>query len=336
MSKYFKLFSCCIPVKGASISIICDLQRNEIFYIPNELYEILLNNVIDVEKLVASFSIEEQDTIREYFDFFIDKEYGFYTDTPGSFPEINKEYIIPERINNVIVDVSNQSNHNFDRILFSLNILGCKFLELRFFSHILLSDVIDQYLSKISGSRLRSVTLFMRYCEDLTKENIYDAIISKYTFISKVIIHSAPYKKNEKSLKYGMLYYLTTEIISEKQCGNISKGYFSVNYPTFLESLNYNSCLYKKLAVDSSGLIKNCPSCESSFGDHKKDDIVEIVASSEFQKVWSITKDNIEVCKDCQFRYICTDCRAYIQNKDNIYSKPLKCSYNPYLDRWED
>ena len=48
----------------------------------------------------------------------------------------------------------------------------------------------------------------------------------------------------------------------------------------------------------------------------------------------SINKDLIDVCKDCEFRYICTDCRAYIQDKNNIYSKPAKCNYDPYNAEW--
>jgi hypothetical protein len=46
-------------------------------------------------------------------------------------------------------------------------------------------------------------------------------------------------------------------------------------------------------------------------------------------------KDQIDVCKDCEFRHIRTDCR--IRRNDNIYSKPtLKCGYSPYTNEWED
>ena len=40
--------------------------------------------------------------------------------------------------------------------------------------------------------------------------------------------------------------------------------------------------------------------------------------------------------KDCEFRYICTDCRVFIQEDANILSKPLKCNYNPYTALWEN
>jgi hypothetical protein len=42
------------------------------------------------------------------------------------------------------------------------------------------------------------------------------------------------------------------------------------------------------------------------------------------------------VCKDCEFRYICTDCRAYLEDPYNEYSKPLKCGYDPYTGEWSE
>lgn len=42
------------------------------------------------------------------------------------------------------------------------------------------------------------------------------------------------------------------------------------------------------------------------------------------------------VCQDCEFRHICTDCRACLDEPEDIYSKPLKCGYNPYTAEWQD
>lgn len=73
-----------------------------------------------------------------------------------------------------------------------------------------------------------------------------------------------------------------------------------------------------------------------SFGNIKDDTLVAAVEKSGFKQYWHLTKDQINVCKDCEFRYICTDCRAYLENPDDIYSKPLKCGYNPYTCEWEE
>jgi hypothetical protein len=47
-----------------------------------------------------------------------------------------------------------------------------------------------------------------------------------------------------------------------------------------------------------------------------------------------VRKDDIEVCKDCEFRYICTDCRIFKNDSNDIYSKPKKCNYDPYTNTW--
>jgi hypothetical protein len=63
--------------------------------------------------------------------------------------------------------------------------------------------------------------------------------------------------------------------------------------------------------------------------------LIDVVKSCEFEEIWHIQKDDIDVCRDCEFRYICIDCRAFIKDKTNIYSQPEKCSYNPYIAKWE-
>jgi len=58
--------------------------------------------------------------------------------------------------------------------------------------------------------------------------------------------------------------------------------------------------------------------------------------NDDFKKYWDITKDDISVCKSCEFRYVCTDCRAFVETPDDLYSEPLKCGYNPATTEWED
>jgi hypothetical protein len=55
-----------------------------------------------------------------------------------------------------------------------------------------------------------------------------------------------------------------------------------------------------------------------------------------FKDAWSINKDEILVCRDCEFRYICSDCRVFIEDPHNIYSKPAKCKYDPYSATWDN
>lgn len=55
--KYFKLFANCIPVRGYSNSIICDLQKGKYIPIPNELYDILLlcNSNLNISEIKKKY-----------------------------------------------------------------------------------------------------------------------------------------------------------------------------------------------------------------------------------------------------------------------------------------
>ncbi|WP_375560604.1 hypothetical protein ACE193_23385 [Bernardetia sp. OM2101] len=71
---YFLLFACCVPVRGASRSTICDLQRNSFLFIPNELCDIFLSeNQLDV----SSLDEEEKENILDCINYLKEKEYGF-------------------------------------------------------------------------------------------------------------------------------------------------------------------------------------------------------------------------------------------------------------------
>jgi hypothetical protein len=74
---------------------------------------------------------------------------------------------------------------------------------------------------------------------------------------------------------------------------------------------------------------------EHHYGHISNTKLEDVIALPEFQKWWHIKKDDIDVCKDCEFRHMCTDCRAFIKDPENIYSQPSKCTYNPYICKWE-
>ncbi len=109
-----------------------------------------------------------------------------------------------------------------------------------------------------------------------------------------------------------------------------------VNMELFTEAHHYNTCLNRKISIDAEGNIRNCPSMPQSFGNIKDTTLEEPLNHPDFKKYRNHKKDDIEVCRDCEFRYICTDCRAYLEDPHNEYSKPLKCGYDPYTGEWSE
>ncbi len=335
MKKTFKLFANCIIVKGISRATICDLHRGEIILIPiemaNFLYKIEKSDYISVINL---YDKEDIETIVEYVEYFISKDLGFWTDEPEYYPPLSKEWKSPEIINNAIIEIENLSQKNIIDIVNSLSSLYCKFVEIRYYNSFNI-QLLEKFLKEAKNSSITGVFIYAPIRDAGSIELLNNLITSYDEIVSLFIIHSNEGKKNDikKNIK---IKTIVKKIDNKNLCGIISKDMFSIKIPVFMESLSHNSCLNKKVSIDLEGNIKNCPSMVHSFGNINNDDIEDIVNSENFKKNWFIHKDLISICKDCEFRHVCTDCRAYLEEPDNLFSKPLKCGYNPYTNEWEE
>jgi len=336
LNKKISLYSNCILVKGAERSVICDLQMQSLHYIPNSLYELLDTHLgKTVDEIKKAYDNEYDDIIDEYIAFLEEKECVFYTDTPENFPKLNLEWDYPHKISNAIIDFNKNSNFDIISIINQLNDLRCKNIQLRFF------DVIDNNQINLILSHIQSLKSIITSVEIIAKEHDWTSnvnireLIFKYPRLTGVTIHSSN-KDELTSLGNKHIIYTKQVVNSETHCGIISMKYFSINLKTFTESNNYNSCLNRKISIDTNGNIKNCPSMQEDFGHISTTALKDVLEVKEFKTKWGITKDEINVCKDCEFRYVCTDCRAYTENPKDVYSKPLKCGYNPHTNKWDE
>ncbi len=336
---FFNLFANCIPVKGHKRSIICDLGRNRFRYIPNSLYFILTKfKKKNIKEIKEKFNNEYNEFIDDYFFFLEKNEFVHYCtkEELNFFPTIKLEFEHPSTITNAIIDINKKSRHNYKIIFFQLGKLNCYYWQLRFFDTFNSQQLYD-ILSNIKTIHVRSLHLIIKFSSILTERQI-KKIYANFP-ISRIDFYSTPKQKIriiEKAYKEYPIYFYETIITNETHCGKINSDYFQLNILQFSESQKHNTCLNRKIGIDVNGEIKNCPSMTKSYGNIKNTTLLQAFKAKGFKDVWNINKDQIKVCKDCEFRHICTDCRAYIENPDDIHSKPLKCGYNPYTTKWEE
>jgi SPASM domain peptide maturase of grasp-with-spasm system len=330
----FRLFACCIPVRGARRSVICDVQRRSFQFIPNGLYEILTEHAGEtIDGIKAAYDHEYDEEIDEYFEFLLRHEFGFWCADPERFPPIDLTWEAPERITNAILDVDAGSDHDYAKILRELDDLGCKALEVRCFHSTSLRE-LRAILGAAAYGRLRSIDLLIGYSPELTPDALR-ALASEHPRISGFAVHSAPETRRLPATPAGVgLQYLKQIVDSPRCCGQVHPGYFVVDLETFAEGRRHNTCLNRKISVDARGEIRNCPSMARSYGNARETSLHEALAHRDFAVLWEINKDQIAICKDCEFRYVCTDCRAYLQDERDLYSKPSKCAYDPYTAEW--
>ncbi len=156
--------------------------------------------------------------------------------------------------------------------------------------------------------------------------------------ISRVLIINCDNGKED----IGLILPATTRVVlsTEKDTfidsGKVHEKYMISNREFINLSRSHNNFLHGKIHIDFDGTLRNSPSMRESFGNIKDTKLSEVIDKPGFKEYWDINKDQIDVCRDCEFRYVCTDNRAYLEDPEDIYSKPLKCGYNPYTGEWSE
>lgn len=338
--RYMLLLANCRAVKGATRSTICDLQKQKVQIIPNDLFDILnSNHGKKLEEIYSQFDVDDRIVLDQYLDFLVSNEFVFFTphvEDVSRFIGLPTEEVAYEEVQNAIIDFDAFDLNRYKKIIVELVALNCQNIEIRVFSEAVFDAILDA-IQTLDETEFRSVEFILPYDEFLASNIDFNFLFIKYQRVSGMVFYGAPFDKEELFLEnLSYLRYTTNEIRGSIHCGNFKFKYFASNIPHFTESQHHNTCLNRKISIDTEGNIKNCPSMAESFGNIKDTTLKEAIEKPGFKKYWNITKDEIAICKDCEFRHICTDCRAYLENPEDVYSKPLKCGYNPYTCEWEE
>ncbi|MCL0056480.1 radical SAM protein [Dehalococcoidia bacterium] len=96
----------------------------------------------------------------------------------------------------------------------------------------------------------------------------------------------------------------------------------------FIARLHGHGCWRGKIAIASTGDVFPCIAARDiALGNVKQQSLPDIIISDHLKQIWELSKDKIESCQHCEYRYACFDCRV---RAGNLTGKPTDCSYNPY------
>ncbi|MEK7193686.1 MAG: radical SAM protein [Patescibacteria group bacterium] len=99
-----------------------------------------------------------------------------------------------------------------------------------------------------------------------------------------------------------------------------------------------HNCFSKKVCVGPSGDVYPCiMERDMSYGNVLETSLENILKKGRAQRIRQLSKDHIEICRDCEYRYACFDCRPKAKNMDksgSFVAKPTECLYSPYLGEW--
>ncbi|MGB5977381.1 MAG: hypothetical protein WBG62_08215, partial [Cyclobacteriaceae bacterium] len=170
---HFILFANCIPVKGASRSLICDVHRHDYDFIPNALYEMLTaDRGKPVREVAASYGEENIETVLEYFDYLEEKEYGFYASEEelGLFPQMSLEWDSPSPVTNAILDMDEQSDElAAEAFIRQLDEVMCQALDIRLY-YAPSPERLERLLNLLDRHTIESIRLYFRWHADYDQD----------------------------------------------------------------------------------------------------------------------------------------------------------------------
>lgn len=326
-NKYFQIFPSVIIVKGKNIDAIYDLQRVKYFMVPKSFTYVVEELTKGHFQEIYSI-IENKEVLESYISFLRDNELGVFSNEPLEFIPIRETMDYPLQLLCSIIDLDSNSNYPLDKLLSELNVLRCKFLEVRFYDKNL--DKLYDILNKTRESTLHCIEIQYPFSKEMSNIDFITNLKKIYPRIMKFTFHSATDRRRDIIETKDISMIVTDEILKDESCcGVVSPWYYFPCTWMYIMSKNVNNCLWGKISVDRFGHIKNCPSLKTEYGDIRCSTLKEALEAPGFTDLWKITKDKILECKECERRYMCQDCRAYIQDPTNIYSKPSKCFYKP-------
>lgn len=112
---------------------------------------------------------------------------------------------------------------------------------------------------------------------------------------------------------------------------------FPVDVYQFFYNLKYHPCMGNTITISNTGDILICPTLrEYKFGNirNEKLHIIFNKKMDEINKLWQLNLDKVQKCTDCEFRYVCMDCRSLEKSLTGQIDGKILCKYNPYQGEW--
>lgn len=106
-------------------------------------------------------------------------------------------------------------------------------------------------------------------------------------------------------------HYESKILKTHEMCHGVSKEEYFHNHEG-------HPCWDGKLAISADGGVYPCiMAWNEKIGDTHQQRLKDFICNKSIELYWTLTKDKIDVCHECEFRYSCFDCRP----KESINGK---------------
>lgn len=119
----------------------------------------------------------------------------------------------------------------------------------------------------------------------------------------------------------------------------LNANFKGINKDVFIRNYSGNSCWQGKINITCDGYVSPCIMSYDLINENynvRKDSIDNIIDDYLIPEFWYMSKDYIEECRECEYRYVCKDCRPICIEGKNVFAKGNNCTYNPFKGLWND
>lgn len=241
------------------------------------------------------------------------------------------EWKHPSKILTALIDVGQATFFDVIKFQKELDVLGVKHIQIRQVENIEISFIF-QLLTSLLNTRLKSIELILPYSEEYVA--VSKALKECNPKLLLVYFFDSPFIKTIVEPNQPRLVLTNDKVDTLFIERSPNPKYFAVNIQSFTESQKHHTFYNRKIFIDKNGQLKNSLFNTKCFGHIDGINIHSIVDTKEFQEFWFVEKDKTAVCKDCEFRYMCTDQRVP-KKSEHGWLHDKQCRYNPYQAKWE-
>ncbi len=308
--------------KGYSRSILIDIHTANYWYIQNDFANLLENYPsIQISAIHQHLPYQTDNEIKNFINLILSEDLGNLSPIPLIQKTKNSEnqpstalvHTISVETNQkmpfLAVETINECFGNFNN--------GT--LEFHCQSTINLYSLLSLY----STSTVQNIHLFINFNEASSHD--FNQLSKFAPKLKKVIIFESPREKTEKKGNC-TLNYLTP--LSDQ----VYQKYNLLNRQPLIQTWQTkHNYFYKRVHITHRGDVKNSFESKYKMGNILTEHLNSIVQKKEFQALWHISKNQIDVCNDCEFRAICIDRRIPKKRANGTWYAKEECAYNPYI-----
>lgn len=109
--------------------------------------------------------------------------------------------------------------------------------------------------------------------------------------------------------------------VNQRNYHIISAKNMITSMKTYKEAMESNLALNNKICVDMDGKVKNYIDHDHWCFNILDTNIMKVKNNKSLLQSWNTSKDKIENCKDCKYRYICIDFDEIVKKNGRFYRK---------------